>query len=135
MNRLYWPVLGLAVVNLALLGIVLVLVLGRPASTRGDGNAPVLRAGAIELIDTGGQVRAQLQVEPDGEVVFRLRDEAGTIRVKLGAGRHGSGLLLLDETTEPGIQLIARRTAGADRPTTTTIHLFGPEGRRKVITP
>jgi hypothetical protein len=135
MNRLYWPVLGLAVVNLALLGVVLVLVLGTPAITRGDGDAPVLRAGAIELVDADGQVRAQLQVEPDGEVVFRLRDEAGTIRVKLGAGRYGSGLLLLDETTEPGIQLIARRTAAADRPTTTSLNLFGPEGQRKAITP
>jgi hypothetical protein len=135
MSRLYWPVFGLAVVNLALLGVVLVLVLGRPAILRRAGDAPVLRAGAIELVDAGGQVRAQLQVEPDGEVVFRLRDEAGTTRVKLGAGRHGSGLLLLDETTEPGIQLIARRTAAADRHTTTSLNLFGPEGQRKVITP
>jgi hypothetical protein len=67
----------------------------------------VLRARAIELVDGRGQVRAEISVEPSREVVFRLRDEEGQIRVKIGASRAGSGLLLLDESTEPGVQALA----------------------------
>jgi hypothetical protein len=39
--------------------------------------------------------------------VFRLRDQDGQVRVKLGAGRDGSGLLLANEATEPGIHALA----------------------------
>jgi hypothetical protein len=71
----------------------------------------VLRAQAIELVDSRGQVRAQLNVDTvGGEVVFRLRDANGTIRVKLGASEAGSGLLLADEATEPGVHILAKRT-------------------------
>jgi hypothetical protein len=91
-----------------LLGVV---VLGeRPAE--GQEPAAVLRARAIELVDDRGRVRAQLNVEGDG-AVFRLRDQNGTIRTKLGGGVDGSGLLLINERTELGAQLLAtrRRTA------------------------
>jgi hypothetical protein len=71
--------------------------------------APVMRVSALELVDERGVVRSRISVEPEGEVVLRLMDRAGTIRVKLGAGERGSGLLLLDESTEPGIHMIARR--------------------------
>jgi hypothetical protein len=54
-------------------------------------------------------VRAQLNVAPDGEVVFRLRDERGTIRAKFGADEDGSGLLLLDAATDPGLHVLATR--------------------------
>jgi hypothetical protein len=79
-----------------------------------DGQAvpSVLRAQAIELVDAGGKVRAQLTV--DGEqVVFRLRDKNGTIRTKLGADESGSGLLLNDNHTQPGVHILAtkRRTS------------------------
>lgn len=46
----------------------------------------------------------------DGGIVFRLRDEKGQIRVKLGASGGGSGLVLLDDQTEVGVHLVA----GAD---------------------
>jgi hypothetical protein len=65
----------------------------------------VLRARMFELVDDRGQVRANLKVEPDGVAVFRLRDSKGTIRVKLGGSEDGSGLLLLDDRTEPAIHL------------------------------
>jgi hypothetical protein len=71
----------------------------------------VLRARAIELVDDSGRVRAQLDVAPGGEVVFRLRDASGTIRVKIGASEDGSGLVLLDESTEPGIHMLATRAS------------------------
>jgi hypothetical protein len=70
----------------------------------------VLRAESIELVDGSGRVRAQLDVSPDGEVVFRLRDAKGTIRVKLAASEAGSGLLLANERTEPGVHILAQRT-------------------------
>jgi hypothetical protein len=75
----------------------------------------VLRAQRIELVDERGQIRAQLQVEPDGEAILRIRDPEGNIRIKLGASQSGSGLVLLNDRTEPGVQVVA----GADRATIT----------------
>ncbi len=79
-------------------------------STAAQATTPtVLRAQAIELVDARGRLRAQLNVESSGEVVFRLRDASGTIRVKLGASESGSGLLLANELTEPGVHILANR--------------------------
>lgn len=90
------------------LGIALgALFYDRPAAAQPA--ASVLRAEAIELVDARGRVRAQLNVQSNGEVVFRLRDSTGTIRVKLGAGEEGSGLLLANEATEPGVHILATR--------------------------
>jgi hypothetical protein len=94
------------------IGIVFLLVLGvvlheRPAEARAV--PKVVRAQMIELVDGRGVRRASLKVEPQGAVVFRLFDEAGTIRVKLGANEAGSGLLLANEATEPGVHLLATR--------------------------
>lgn len=118
-------------VNLVLL--VVLLNQDRPAVAQGDDS--VLRGRSLELVDTTGQIRAEFKVEPNGEALFRMRDSKGTIRVKLGAGDDGSGLLLIDETTEPGVQIIARRSATADRPATTRIDLTGASGQRRTITP
>ena len=96
---------------------------------------PVLRGRALELVDEAGQVRSRINVEPDGEVVLRLIDRKGTIRVKLGAGERGSGLLLLDEATEPAVHVIARRTGTSERPTTTSLTLRGSAGEQRVIRP
>lgn len=87
----------------------------------------VIRARAIELVDGRGRVRAQLNVESSGEVVLRLRDSTGTIRVKLGASDDGSGLLLANEATEPGVHLLANRRA-----TSVTVQRGQ---QRQVITP
>lgn len=111
--------LGLTVINLVLLS----LILPRAVSSTGQPVDPLLRARVLELVDQEGRVRSRLNVERGGEVVFRLLDENGTIRVKLGAGEEGSGLVLLDETTEPGVHLLARRSATADRPATTGLTL------------
>ena len=95
-------------------GTAIVLAVGgllyeRSASAQPAAN--VVRAQAIELVDARGRVRAQLNVEASGEVVFRLRDSTGTIRVKLGASEDGSGLLLANEETEPGVHILANRRA------------------------
>ena len=84
------------------------LLYERPAAAQGVPS--VVRAQAIELVDARGRVRAQLNVESSGAVVFRLRDSSGTIRVKLGASEDGSGLLLANEATEPGVHILATRS-------------------------
>ena len=125
-------VLVLTAVNLAL--VLVAMTQARPPAIAPE-RAAVVRASMLELVDESGQVRSRLKVEEDGEVVFRLFDRTGTIRVKLGAGEGGSGLLLLDETTEPAIHLVARRAGSASRPKTTSVSLSGADGRQKLIEP
>jgi hypothetical protein len=86
----------------------------------------VLRVRAFELVDEEGQIRAQFSVEASGEVVFRLRDEHGIIRVKLGATQEGSGLVLINDQTEPGVQILAR-------PGETVLTLSEQGGEKQVI--
>ncbi len=122
-------------VLLAAVGLLLVAQFFRSApvlpAARADeaGKVPeVLRARMIELVDESGQVRANLKVEQGGEAVFRMRDAKGTIRVKIGASEDGSGLLLNDDRTEPGVQLLAKRTG-------TTITLSEKDKEKRVIKP
>jgi hypothetical protein len=97
----------------------------RSATAQDAGEIPaVLRARLIELVDERGLTRAQLKVESDGEAVLRMRDAKGTIRVKLGASEDGSGLLLIDDRTEPGVQILAKRAG-----TTVTLAEKGKEAR------
>ncbi len=114
----------LTIINLTIL--ILILIQGRMVTT--PATSDVLRVRAIELVDERDQVRAQLNVEPGGEVVFRLRDENGNIRVKLGASEEGSGLLLLNELTEPGIHLLVD-------PSETYITLTEQDGAKQEIKP
>lgn len=73
-------------------------------------------------------MRARLNVESNGEVVFRLLDQMGTIRFKLGASVDGSGLLLLDDEAEPGVQMLAK-------PEGPTVTLTGKDGQQLTIKP
>jgi hypothetical protein len=122
MNTKY-AVAGLLATNAAL---VLAVIAQLQSASAAD-TPPVLRARAIELVDERGQVRAQLNVEPSGEAVFRLRDAGGAIRVKVGAGTDGSGLLLLDGATEPAIHLLA-----GDKGSSVTLRA---KGKSRVIEP
>jgi len=70
-----------------------------------------VRARAIELVDERGRTRALLDVQPGGKVLFRLWDSTGTIRFKLEAGTAGSGIVLMDNRTDAGIQLLATSSA------------------------
>jgi hypothetical protein len=89
--------------------------------------AAVLRTQRIELLDARGIERARLSTEADGEVVLRLMSPHGEIRVKLSASDEGSGLLLLTGATEPGAQVLAKRTG-------TTLRLKTGD-RERVIEP
>jgi hypothetical protein len=114
--------LGVTAVNLALL---LAAFTQRPQSST---EPQVLRATALELVDESGRIRGRLNVEPEGEVVLRLLDERGRIRVKLGAGTDGSGLLLANDATEPGVHLLATSKGSSMR-------VANRDGRERLIAP
>ena len=87
----------------------------------------VVRAHAFELVDASGQVRSLLNIEESGEAVFRLRSQDGEIRVKIGASDDGSGLLLIDDATEPGVHMLAQRDG--------TLIKLRADGEENIITP
>jgi len=115
---------SLTVVNLLLL--ITLAVRGARLDAQADG--AVLRGRVLELVDEQGRTRSRLNVEADGEVVLRLFDRDGTIRVKLGAGVDGSGLVLLNDETEPGIHLLAKASGS-------TLTLRNKGGHERVLVP
>jgi hypothetical protein len=115
---------ALTVVNLA--GLLAGLMESRPTGAQEP--VGVLRGRSLELVDEHGRMRARLNVEANGEVVLRLLDQQGTIRVKLGAAKDGSGLLLANDATEPGIHLLAGARGSS-------IRVANKDGRGRVITP
>ena len=118
-------------IAVALGALNLVILVGAAVQTRtagAQGGEDILRGRALELVDEGGKTRARIDVEPSGEVVFRLLDQQGTIRVKLGAGKEGSGLLLANDATEPGVHLLAKATGSS-------IRVVNKDGRERLIAP
>ncbi len=120
--------MAIMVVNFALLSFALVFVMSQAKPTVAKGVVPVLRANALELVGEDGKIRARINVEAGGEVVLRLTDEKGNIRVKLGASEDGSGFVLLNNLTEPGVQMLTKSTG-------TTLTLTSKEGQQRVIVP
>jgi hypothetical protein len=94
-----------------------------------------LRTSALEIVDERGVVRARLGVKGSDVIELDLFDRQGTIRVKLGAGDGGSGLVMGDGTAPTAIHLLARNQPSAERPETTHLTLKGPGGRERVIQP
>lgn len=117
-------VVPLIVINV----IVLLSVLANEGSALVQSISPVLRGRALELVDSGGQIRARLNAESNGEVVLRLFDQSGAIRVKIGASQKGSGLVLLNDSTEVGIHLLAKDTGSS-------LKLIDKNGRQRLISP
>lgn len=121
-NRL---AIALTVINF----ILLIVVIAQSRMIANQTIPEVLRVRAFELVDENGRVRAQLNIdETNGEVIFRLRDEKETIRVKLGASEEGSGLLLINDLTEPGVHLMAKQD-------NTSLTLTDQSGAEQVIKP
>ena len=100
------------------------------SGTRRDlsGVVDTVRVRVFELVDERGTVRSRINVEPGGEVVFRLLDQEGTIRVKLGAGKDGSGLVLLNDVTEPGVHLLSK-------PAGSSVRVINKDGRERLFAP
>jgi hypothetical protein len=119
-------IIFLVLINLAVLFYLVTTAQTKSNTSRSA--SPIIRARAIELVDDKGQSRALLNVEANGETVFRLRDAKGTIRVKLGATEDGSALLLLNNSTSPGIHALAKSDGS-------TMTLINNNGRKRVIEP
>ena len=109
-------------------GVVAFAILGNEEPASAGSVSPVVRARVFELKDTDGQIRARLNVESGGAVVLRLMDESGTIRVKIGASRSGSGIVLLNDSTEVGVHLLAKDSGSS-------VTIVDKNGKQKVIEP
>jgi hypothetical protein len=86
--------------------------------------ADVIQSQKFELVDNKGKVRASITIEESGETVLRLRDENGNIRVKLGASKDGSGIVLLNNETNPGIHGLVKENG-------VELTLYGDDGSKK----
>ena len=122
--RLFRTVAALTLISLGF--FLATLVQTRPTSAQTT--TPVVRARVLELVDERDAIRARLNVESSGEVVFRLLDQQGTIRVKLGAAEDGAGLLLANDATEPGVHILAK-AAGS------SLKLADKNGRTRILRP
>jgi hypothetical protein len=120
---------ALTLVNFAILAGVALQGSGGRAAPAG---VTVLRAQAIELVDGRGLLRASLKTETDGGVILRMMDQRGEIRIKLGADRSGSALLLADDTAEVGIHLLSGISQISHR-RETMITLADPAGAKRII--
>ena len=92
--------------------LLLIFLLTQSRSTAQQDVVPMVRTRAFELVDEGGKVRAQINVEKTGEVVFRMRDAKGTIRSKFAASESGSGLVMMDDRTEATVQIRSNQAGG-----------------------
>ncbi len=114
-------------ITLCILNLLLLVFLAAQEHSSAQLAIPeVLRARAIEIVDENGKVRAQLNIEKTGEAVFRLRDQKGTIRTKIGAGEDGSGLSMMDDRTDATVQIRANKDGGG-------ITLFSRDGQRHEV--
>jgi len=128
---------ALTAINLALLLVTLGQQL-RPASAQGE--APVLRGRALEIVDAQGRVRASIQVLPSGSspggeaqvetVLLRLITERGRPSVKIGASEPTSGLSFAGPTGTKDTYVILQ-----SRDTTSSLKLRNEDGREQVLSP
>jgi hypothetical protein len=130
--------IGLTVLNL----VILMFVLLRAKSAPAQEIAPVLRGGALEIVDDQGRVRAMIKVfpasptakMPDGTmgypetVLLRLIDSKGAPNVKIAATEDGSAVSLGGESNPTNVQVLARGT-------NTSLKLLNKDGREQLITP
>ena len=105
---------------LVLVVVVMLFIASRPPQDTFD----KITVREFELVDKDGTPRVTIQSYPDGEVVFRLKDEKGLVRVKLGAGEEGSGIVLLNDD-DGGIQAVAKKKG-------ISISEFDKEGKKRV---
>lgn len=115
--------LTLLLINLGML-TYLILTSLKPEQS----SLPVIKGKSLELVDEKGTKRASIKVEPSGETVLRLHNAKGEVRVKMGASEDGSGLVLLNDSTNPGIQALAKHSGG-------TLTLFDENGNKHAVKP
>jgi hypothetical protein len=88
-------------VNVLLVGAAWFGFVGVQPSGAQSSDGGRLQAPGFDLVNDDGVVVAQLYVGEDGTGQLRLRDANGEVRVKLGAGPTGSGLILFNAEREP----------------------------------
>jgi hypothetical protein len=135
--KLSRSVVALTAANLALLLLLVVQQL-RPGFAQGE--APVLRGRALEIVDSIGRVRASINVlpsskSPSGEdqaetVLLRLITERGRPSVKIGSSEPTSGLSFAGPTGTKDTYLILQAKG-----TTSSLKLRNEDGREQVVTP
>jgi hypothetical protein len=106
-----------------MLGLIIILLLfiaSKPSQDTFD----KITVREFELVDQHGIKRVTIEAYPEGEVVFRLKDEKGNIRVKLAAGEEGAGLVLLNDN-DSGIQALAKKNG-------VNISQFDKDGQKRV---
>lgn len=116
----------LTIVNLVIL--ISLFVAAAPTNPTDEVAPSVVRAQAIELVDTAGAVRVQLFLGEDGSGAMRMRDANGEVRVKLQALDDGAGLLFLNGKTEPAVQLGTSKKG-------TSLKLTGLDKKERVVEP
>jgi hypothetical protein len=124
-------------INLALLLLTLAQQLS-PAFAQGE--APVLRGRALEIVDEQGRVRASINVVPssksrNGEdqaetVLLRLITERGRPSVKIGSSEPTSGLSFAGPTGTKDTYVILQ-----SKETTSSLKLRNEDGRERVLSP
>lgn len=108
--------------SIVLLLFVLIVLVAASASYQNSFDKITVRE--FEMVDENGKKRASIKIEPEGEIVFRMMDESGAIRVKISGGEDGSGLVLLNGNTDPGIHALVKKSA-------TTLTVTGPDGKKR----
>jgi len=97
----YKVLAAVTTVNVVLVAAAWFGIVGAQPSGAQSSDGDTLQASGFDLVNDEGVVVAQLYVGDDGSGQLRLRDANGGVRVKLGAGPTGSGLILFNAEAEP----------------------------------
>ena len=90
---------------------------------------PIIRTQRLELVDDNGIVRASLTLEKDPDaVLLRMGDPKGLVRLKLGADAKGSGLMLANDSQQPGVLILAKDTGSS-------LKVTNKDGKEQLIAP
>jgi len=100
--------------------LLVIFVSARPSQQTFD----KIQVREFDLVDERGIQRVSIKVEEGGEAIFRIYDAGHTIRVKLGGGADGSGLVLLNDETNPGVQILSKKEGGK-------VSLIGLDGKKR----
>lgn len=109
--------IGLTLVNLGLL----IFLLAQLGNAGAQNVAPVLRGRGLEIVDSHGQVRAEILVHGpetvNGKtypetVLFRMATAQRAPLMKLTVSEEGSALGLSDDSQPGGVELRANRNKG-----------------------
>ena len=98
---------GVTVLNVLLVAAAWFGLVGVGVGSAQSSSDGALEASGFDMVNDAGVVVGQLYVGEDGSGQIRLRDANGVVRVKLGAGMDGAGLILFQGgDPQPGVSAI-----------------------------